>query len=133
MEHNKKIVTPKYIVNQKVYLNFSRLPMYKAYDTQRGMIYIITHIDKTVFPPLYKLKELDGTPKGNMSFYGSELRSVPDNIDSFPVEKIIKTSKKKGKTKHLVKWLFYPNKLVFYLLKLFFIFLQILLLLLLFI
>ena len=113
MEEHEKNVKPKFSVGQKVYLNFSRLPMYKAYDTQRGMIYIINGIDNKESPVLYKLKELDGTPLAHFSFYGAELRSAPEKDEPFHIEKIEKTRRIKGRKQHFVKFLFYPKKLVY--------------------
>ena len=42
------------------------------------------------------------------SFYSSELQKVKPV--TYPIEKIIKTRKRKGKVEHLVKWLGYPSE-----------------------
>ena len=61
-------------------------------------------------PVTYKLKDLTGdVTKG--TFYSDELQIVSKSDDAlFDVERIVKTRKRAGKVKYLVKWRGYPEK-----------------------
>jgi hypothetical protein len=51
---------------------------------------------------MYKLETYDGKEILNGDFYDFELTKVTG--DTFRIEKVLKTEKRKGKTWHYVKW-----------------------------
>ena len=67
-------------------------------------------IDSFRQPTLFSLEDLLGDQKKGL-YYQQQLKLAPDPKDSnyWEVEKIIKTRKIKGKTQHLVKFLYYPG------------------------
>ena len=108
---NIKFAKSKFEIGDEVYLTLPRPSFYKSYHLQRGQIYKISAVDKSISPVMYKLSDLHEKPVGNMTFYESELRRAPPNhLRLYPIEKILKTRKRKGIKEHLVKYMFYPNK-----------------------
>ena len=59
-------------------------------------------------PVVYKIKDLAGEVIQG-TFYAQELQKVSDS-GYYPVEKILRTRKKKGKTEYFVKFEGYPEK-----------------------
>lgn len=60
--------------------------------------------------PVYKLSDM-GEDEVQGTFYEPELQNVLLTSDTvYKIDKILKTVKSKGKTRYLVKWLFWPPK-----------------------
>ena len=78
---------------------------------QSGQIYTVSKVDALSSPFRYFLKEYDGTPAGWA--YSAELKQAPDpHTHEYPFT-ILDSRKRNGKEEVLLKYLFYPNKLVF--------------------
>ena len=109
---NPTNVKGEFKINQFVYVNFLKQPLYKGFDTQRGTIYKIKSVDRTKKPYLYTLKELDGTSVEG-KYYSAELKRAPnpEHIEH-EIGEILKekTDEDTGKKTYFVKWLFYPSK-----------------------
>lgn len=74
-------------------------------------------MDAFVNPPMYQLSDLlDDKIPGN--YYQEQLKLSPNPTekDYWTVEKVLRTRKQKGKVEYLVKFLYYPGKLIFLLL-----------------
>ncbi len=81
----------------------------------RGQIFKISKVDASVDPPMYELSDLlDTVVPGR--YYQEQLKLSPDpnQKDYWTVDKVLKTRRRKGKTEHLVKFLYYPGKLLFF-------------------
>ena len=64
---------------------------------------------KDTYPITYGIKDY----KGNLiegSWYSNELQLVDISENIWPIEKIVRTRNKKGKTQYLVKFLGYPDE-----------------------
>ena len=64
---------------------------------------------KDTYPVTYGLTDYKGENIQG-SFYTSELQLVDKSDNIWPVEKIVRTRKRRGKTEYLVKFLGYPNE-----------------------
>ena len=65
-------------------------------------IFRVYQIKRKLKIPMYKLETYDGKEILNGDFYNFELTKVTG--DTFRIEKVLKTEKRKGKTWHYVKW-----------------------------
>lgn len=76
-----------------------------------GQLYTIAKIRGYRSPCMYLLKELDGTLLPGQ-FYGWQLvkTAKPSSDYEWPIDKILKTRKRNGKTENYVSFLFYPKK-----------------------
>lgn len=77
----------------------------------RGQIFKISKVDALVNPPMDQLSDLLDTVLPGR-YYQEQLKISPNpnQKDYWTVEKILKTRKRKGKTEHLVKFLYYPGR-----------------------
>lgn len=97
--------------NQCLKNNFS----FHLFLVHRGQIFKISKVDALVDPPMYQLSDLlDAVLPGR--YYPDQLKLSPnpDQIDYWVVDKILKTRRRKGKTEHLVKFLYYPGAFFVY-------------------
>lgn len=103
------VQVPKYRVNTPVFKKMKEKFIYKGYDVKSGEIFRIAKVDKSKNTIKYYLKDLLGDPAGWT--YQHNLKRAP-NPDTYyyAIEEIKDTKKVNGKTMHLVKWLFYPDK-----------------------
>ena len=74
--------------------------------------YEVFEIDeiKNTYPVTYGIKDYKGE-RIEGSFYKSELELVDKSDDIWPINKIIRSRKLKGKTEYLVNFLGYPETL----------------------
>lgn len=100
---------PKFRKNTPVFKKLKDKLMVKGYDVKSGEIYRIAKVDRSKKIVKYYLKDLMDDPAGWA--YQHNLKRAP-NPDTYyySIEKILETKIENGKKKHLVKWLFYPDK-----------------------
>jgi hypothetical protein len=105
----KKEVIKDFPIGAFVYADFPDEPFVKSFDFARGMVFIVSDVNKSEKPYLYSLKELNEKPV-KKKYYSWQLRAAQDPYkEPLPIEKIIKERKKGTKKEYLVKWLFYDN------------------------
>lgn len=107
MKYEKK--KNKLKVGDKVRISHLKKVFDKSYkENWTTEIFFVSDILPTR-PPTYSLKDYEGESiKGN--FYEQELQKVIKTDDTFIIEKVLKSVKKNGKTRYLVRWLGYPPK-----------------------
>ena len=98
----------KFKINDVVRISYSKHTFTRAYDqTWSEEVFTIVGKYRKQGIPQYVLKDLKGEPiKG--SFYEAELQKV-SLPDYFPVEKVLRKRKVKGKVQYLVKYLGYSD------------------------
>ena len=95
-------------VGDTVRISKQKLRFEKGYEQNWTVEIFTIHKIISRVPVVYKLTDLAGEIiKG--TFYEQELQKVSDS-GYYPVEKVIKTRKRKGKTEYFVKFQSYPEK-----------------------
>lgn len=103
-----KVRPVKFAVGDLVRLSLSKSKFSRGYNIQStNEIFRIYKITKKLRIPMYILENYKGDEIIKGSFYDNELTKVTGNI--FRVEKVLKTKKENGKTKHYVKWRDFDN------------------------
>ena len=107
---NTKTITPKaaFKVGDTVRISREKLHFEKGYEQNwtREIFTIYKIINRS--PVVYKLSDLAGEVIEG-TFYKEELQKITDS-GYYPVEKILKTRKNKGKIEYFVKFQGYPEK-----------------------
>ena len=99
---------PRYKKGDHCFVTKHKRLFSKGYTARlTGEIFRITDVILT-HPVTYKLADLAGDPVEG-SFYEQEL-SVTTKPKLYEIERVLKTEKKGGVTRHLVKWKYYPEK-----------------------
>jgi hypothetical protein len=95
-------------VNDYVYVDFKDAPFYKAFDFQKGMIFRVSDVDKSLEPWQYSVTELNGKVV-KQKYYAWQLLPATDPAKTvLPIEKVLESRKRPGHGKeHLVRWLHY--------------------------
>ena len=103
-EHSK----PYYKVGDNVRITRKKSTFQKGYEqTYSYEVFQISEIKKT-YPVTYGLRDYKGEAiKG--SFYKNELQQVDISNNIWPIEKVVNTRKRSGRTEYLVKFLGYPE------------------------
>lgn len=104
-QHTKKIFS----IGDSVRITKKKNIFQKGYEKAWSYeVFFVSEI-KDTYPVTYGIKDYKGELiKG--SFYSNELQSVDISANIWPIEKIITTRKRLGKTEYLVKFLGYPDE-----------------------
>ena len=107
---NATTVTPKspFKIGDTVRISREKLRFEKGYEQNWTREIFTIHKIINRSPVVYKLKDLAGDVIEG-TFYKEELQKITDS-GYYPVEKVLKTRKKKGKTEYFVKFQGYPEK-----------------------
>ena len=99
----------RFIVGQTVRITKKKSSFQKGYDqTFSYEVFTVSEV-KDTYPVTYGLRDY----KGNLiegSFYSNELQAVDVTDNIWPIEKIISTRVRGGKTEYLVKFKGYPDE-----------------------
>ena len=108
-QKEKKHMKPVFSVGDSVRITKKKNIFQKGYEkTWSHEVFYINEI-KDTYPVTYGIKDY----KGDLiegSFYSNELQLIDVSDNIWPIEKIISTRKRKGKTEYLVKFLGYSDE-----------------------
>lgn len=105
----KQRAAPRFKKGQSVRISKMKGQFDRGFDNQfLEEIYKIKKVNTRLPIPTYTLETLDEDEIVEGNFYGNELTAT-DTPKSFKIEKILKKTKKAGKTLILVKWKGYKN------------------------
>ena len=103
-QHTKAI----YKIGDTVRIAMKRRPFQKAY--LQNFSYEVFEVSsvKNTYPTTYTLRDFQGEPVQG-SFYKGEIQLVDKSDGIYPINKIVKTRKRRGITEYLVNFLGYPE------------------------
>ena len=109
VEKEVKHTLPRFKLGQTVRITKKKSIFQKGYEQTFSYEVFEVNEVKDTYPVTYGLKDY----KGDLiegSFYSSELQAVDVSDNIWPIEKIVSTRTRGGKTEYLVKFKGYPNE-----------------------
>ena len=103
-------MTHHFKVGDTVRISGKKDTFQKGYEqTYSHQVYEISVVQDT-YPVTYKIKDFNNEEIQG-AFYKNELQLVDKSDRIYPINRIVKTRKRKGKTEHLVNFKDYPEDL----------------------
>ena len=100
---------PAFKVGDSVRITRKKSIFQKGYEQTYSHEVFTVHAIKPTYPVTYELRDYKGDViKG--SFYKSEIQRVDKSDNVWPIEKVVRSRKRAGKTEFLVKWVGYPDE-----------------------